>query len=673
MAERAEMKQPDHRPTRQPPARAAAEYASTPDAIATLADDRREAVTQRRLVAATALSPRLASQRALMEDIHNSPNVVAQRHRVTSLLAKAAQPAPLQCREGEAGTGPGENPSGLPAPLKAGVESLSGLSMDGVEVHYNSAQPAQLDALAYAQGSEIHVAPGQERHLPHEAWHVVQQAQGRVRPTIHTMGGAAVNDDAVLEREADAMGAKALAATAQPDLSTAIRPARPIAQRAPVPVVSLGITHLVHENDDSIFEGYEVDEIGEVSPGEKLVIDDADIIVSRRGPHAVDDADKQEQYRTGEQIYDWYRVVEVKGVDMLGEKLYLRSQTFLPNKKEEKPLARGHAELGANRVICDPFNEGDELPGTLLETRTTQQVQGYRVDVNGSVETFGRHATLDPPNAAVGQDVTVTEFRSVKEGVLKERIKKEVTEYQVRLDDSDEPGWIAAERVKQAGPQPIKRADKAKITHYTRQAHAHAGEFVKPGGPIDITSHALGSGIYGFHTPTAVTEKYRTELKLESKVVVFDNPFIVQDKPHGTKLIGFGKLLAKTAASIDAGFDESTILTLPMIQKLLLNHPDYAKLTTLLNELLSRAGQPPPHSNALGLTLLAFFQQYRDPGSKYVEQVGTMLFRSLGYGGISGSEETGIDGLTTGNVAFVKDYVNTKIKTRSGKEHTYVT
>jgi len=73
--------------------------------------------------------------------------------------------------------------TGLPDQLKAGVESLSGMSMDHVQVHYNSPQPAQLNAHAYAQGGEIHVAPGQEQHLPHEAWHVVQQAQGRVKPT----------------------------------------------------------------------------------------------------------------------------------------------------------------------------------------------------------------------------------------------------------------------------------------------------------------------------------------------------------------------------------------------------------------------------------------------------------------------------------------------------------
>lgn len=80
------------------------------------------------------------------------------------------------------------NNTGLPNQLKAGIENLSGMSMDHVKVHYNSDKPAQLQAYAYAQGSEIHVAPGQEKHLPHEAWHVVQQAQGRVKPTLQMKG-----------------------------------------------------------------------------------------------------------------------------------------------------------------------------------------------------------------------------------------------------------------------------------------------------------------------------------------------------------------------------------------------------------------------------------------------------------------------------------------------------
>ena len=82
--------------------------------------------------------------------------------------------------------------------------------MNDVKVHPNSDQPAQMQAHAFAQGTDIHVAPGQEKHLPHESWHVVQQKQGRVKPTTQMKGQIPVNDDKGLEHEADVMGAKAL-------------------------------------------------------------------------------------------------------------------------------------------------------------------------------------------------------------------------------------------------------------------------------------------------------------------------------------------------------------------------------------------------------------------------------------------------------------------------------
>lgn len=102
-----------------------------------------------------------------------------------------------------------KNNTGLPDNLKSGIENLSGYSMDDVKVHYNSNKPAQLNAHAYAQGNQIHLASGQEKHLAHEAWHVVQQKQGRVKPTVN-VNGAAVNDSEALEKEADIMGGKAL-------------------------------------------------------------------------------------------------------------------------------------------------------------------------------------------------------------------------------------------------------------------------------------------------------------------------------------------------------------------------------------------------------------------------------------------------------------------------------
>lgn len=101
------------------------------------------------------------------------------------------------------------NRTGMPDHLKSSIESMSGYSMDPVRVHYNSSRPAELQALAYTQGTEIHVAPGQERHLPHEAWHVVQQMQGRVRPTMR-IKGVGVNGSPALEQEADVMGRRAV-------------------------------------------------------------------------------------------------------------------------------------------------------------------------------------------------------------------------------------------------------------------------------------------------------------------------------------------------------------------------------------------------------------------------------------------------------------------------------
>lgn len=102
-----------------------------------------------------------------------------------------------------------KNETGMPDNLKAGIESLSGFSMDNVRVHYNSSKPATVQALAYTQGTDIHVAPGQEKHLPHEAWHVAQQMAGRVSPTT-SINGMPVNDNAALEHEADVMGEKAV-------------------------------------------------------------------------------------------------------------------------------------------------------------------------------------------------------------------------------------------------------------------------------------------------------------------------------------------------------------------------------------------------------------------------------------------------------------------------------
>lgn len=126
-----------------------------------------------------------------MRSLSSSAGNAAVQHVISS--------APVQRKQ---------NKTGLPGNLKSGIESLSGMDMGDVGVHYNSPAPAQVGAQAYSQGNALN-APGQEQHLPHEAWHVVQQAQGRVAPAS-ALGGVAGNDAVGLEAEADVLGARAL-------------------------------------------------------------------------------------------------------------------------------------------------------------------------------------------------------------------------------------------------------------------------------------------------------------------------------------------------------------------------------------------------------------------------------------------------------------------------------
>lgn len=147
-----------------------------------LLDNRPDTIQQQKLQDIANNSPRTVQTRQLQDYANNSSQIVQRQ----------------------------ANKTGLPDNLKTGIENLSGYSMDDVSVHYNSNKPAQLDAHAYAQGTDIHVASGQEKHLSHEAWHVVQQKQGRVKPTLQMGGGVNVNDDVGLEKEADEMGRKAV-------------------------------------------------------------------------------------------------------------------------------------------------------------------------------------------------------------------------------------------------------------------------------------------------------------------------------------------------------------------------------------------------------------------------------------------------------------------------------
>lgn len=168
-------------------------------------DNRPESAAQRKLQEMANNSPRAKQSMAFQETANKSLRVRQTAQFQAMADNSAAQHLPSIQKK--------QNETGLPDALKSGIEYLSGHSMNDVKLHYDSAKPAQLQAHAFVQGTDIHLASGQEKHLPHEAWHVVQQKQGRVKPTVQMAGGVEINDDVVSENEADAMGAKAVASS----------------------------------------------------------------------------------------------------------------------------------------------------------------------------------------------------------------------------------------------------------------------------------------------------------------------------------------------------------------------------------------------------------------------------------------------------------------------------
>lgn len=156
-----------------------------------------------------------------MSHEHNSPKQEASTEN-TSALSESAfdggetgqfMSAPLfQLKAGTADDPPVQrkgSSGGLGDDIVNGFAATSGHDLSDVNVHRNSSKPSEVGALAYAQGNDIHLGPGQDQHLPHEAAHIVQQREGRVKPTTE-VNGMAVNDNQGLESEADRMGEQAM-------------------------------------------------------------------------------------------------------------------------------------------------------------------------------------------------------------------------------------------------------------------------------------------------------------------------------------------------------------------------------------------------------------------------------------------------------------------------------
>jgi hypothetical protein len=150
----------------------------------------------------------------------------------------------LKAAEGPAAPPPAQlkqSSGGMPTDLVQGFAASTGHDLSDVNVVRNSDKPAQVGALAYAQGNDIHLAAGQDQHLAHEAAHIVQQREGRVQANTE-VNGKPVNTQQSLESEADTMGAKATQMKADGHAALqakfATNPVSDVAQRYTQPIVA---------------------------------------------------------------------------------------------------------------------------------------------------------------------------------------------------------------------------------------------------------------------------------------------------------------------------------------------------------------------------------------------------------------------------------------------------
>jgi hypothetical protein len=404
-----------------------------------LVDNRPEAIAQRKLQEAISNSPRVQQLKAYHEMAENSPQVSQLRafqdrannspqfSKTAQLQSmadnySAQQQRPIQKKK---------NKTGLPDNLKTGMENLSGMSLDDVNVHRNSDKPAQLQAHAYAQGTNIHLGPGQEKHLPHEAWHVVQQKQGRVQPTMQMMGKVNVNDNTGLEKEADVMGAKASKIFTIGHQNRNEQPADNIK-------VNNGITQLAVDNESSakdVFESKPKPSTGRINAGIKNAnntknitikeIEDTRADLKRKGIERMNILNKTKVEADSSivgKIDEKEKVVKVKEPPIQVEKGDTRCFTEVMEKEK---MEDGSWEIQLNSKIYNWLNEdGTYKVGGGEEWKQVAEFLNKYTVKNDSVIKLVSESNYISENVKEGSIPSMTAVLDLQEGIALRTVQK---------------------------------------------------------------------------------------------------------------------------------------------------------------------------------------------------------------------------------------------------------
>lgn len=483
---------------------------------------------------------------------------------------------------------------------------------------------------------------------------------------IVQLQGVKINNS--IEHEAEAMGESASSKQYLTQTQLKKTSHESVIQRKEVNVRITGITHLVQkqeDQEDSIMDGAEYQE---VSSPTILYIDDEKVINSNRGPN-------QELFEhidrlQNEKIYQWFQVKSIAGNKLSNNQIYVRGGTFQSISKEGQDFIRHEKarKRGQNQVLI--YLIDDWYEGCISEYKK-EPVKYMKVlsslNENEEVKVCPIHGDVK-----VGNEIKRRgEKMKIIEVFNKEFIFYKIYDvtYQGDPQPSEDGQWVEPKYIIPLSF--ISQRPSADIIHYHPPLEKPYGaEYVKPRGEIDITSHAIGSGIYGFHPDS---EKPFIPYNVVASIVTIDNPLIIQDKGHGECFKTFSKELAKLTKDIYAKIKISGSKN---VMSEIMETGEYKEkrniLFVKLKWLLIRAGHRPPEISAIDQAIISFLKLYTEQ-SDYVEQVSTILFSNLGFGGIYGNPETGLSSMSTGNIKFIAhDDKGYKRRIRDGKDHVFV-
>lgn len=179
------------------------------------------------------------------------------------------------------------------------------------------------------------------------------------------------------------------------------------------------------------------------------------------------------------------------------------------------------------------------------------------------------------------------------------------------------------------------------IHHYSDIEHGHASEYILPGGPILITSHYLGSGIYGLCKPVEGRKSYEFQFK---------NPFILSTNEEADKYSEFSRLLSKGVSDLVSGIYKYS-------------------LSEVYKKLEKSCYNPGFNGNKLFHSITEFIKDYEHSriSGKCVKMPINYVLENMGYDGII-TKNTVYDSFSKGSIKFLPRHNHHNPKEVSGCE-----